>query len=540
MFQEWRGQTFVDVLDYAGRTWPEGVAVSDGDRSWTYAALRARVREVACGLAALGVRHGDHVAYLMGVGIGWVETYFAALRLGAVLVPLNLVWEPRELAHALRATKSNFVIAGERHRGVALLDRITSALHMMFDDTAGADHVMPTVISFEGSGNDNGVQSLSVAVERADGELDGCHPFPGPEECALLLMTSGSTSFPKPAIHSHQSMLAGIASYADGLEIGAGDAFLHTTPNYHVGGIITMVAPLLRGARVRLMNWFDPAEAMRWIAEDKITLLWGFDTHFAMMRQDESYGRYDLSSVTRTMVAANPGSFDAIRDMGFGHVGSLYGSTEYMGSQSFFPYRDRFDTVRMKQSHGRPMSAEIRIVDPKSGNECSAGIAGEICVRGPALFGGYFGMPDETARCMDDEGFFHSGDIGWVDEDGYVYYQGRFKEMIKTGGENVSALEIEAFLTAAVPAIRRVIVCGTPHDKWGEAVTALIESEPEAELGERDVIDACRGQLAGYKIPKRITFVDPSDWVITPTGKLDRRIAQRIALDRFAAIDNSN
>jgi fatty-acyl-CoA synthase len=192
----------------------------------------------------------------------------------------------------------------------------------------------------------------------------------------------------------------------------------------------------------------------------------------------------------------------------------------------------------MKQSHGRPMSGEIRIIDSESGNECPARAAGEICVRGPALFGGYFGMPDETAQCMDDDGFFHSGDVGWVDEDGYVYYLGRFKEMIKTGGENVSAAEIEAFLTAAVPAIRRVIVCGTPHDKWGEAVTALIESEPETELGERDVIDACRGQLAGYKIPKRITFVHPSDWVITPTGKLDRRVAQRIALDRFAAIDH--
>ena len=264
------------------------------------------------------------------------------------------------------------------------------------------------------------------------------------------------------------------------------------------------------------------------IDEQKATHFWGFDTHFAMLRDSPGYGRWNISSVKHTLAASNPGAAKAILDMGFEHHGCVYGSTEYMGQQSFFPRRDQRDRQRMLTSHGRATSGELIIIDPTTGARLGPNQRGEICVRGPSLFSGYYKRPDETEKCMDSEGFFHSGDCGYLDEEGYLYYQGRFKEMIKSGGENVSILEVEQFLAAEAPGVRRVAVCATPHPKWGEAVTAVIVAETGTT--EEGVINACRGSLAPYKIPKRVVFIPEDQWCVTPTGKVDRRAMRNSAL----------
>jgi fatty-acyl-CoA synthase len=230
------------------------------------------------------------------------------------------------------------------------------------------------------------------------------------------------------------------------------------------------------------------------------------------------------------MSGSNPATFDAIYGMGFGHVGSLYATSETAGCTAFFPYRDRFDVERMKQSNGRVTSGEIRIVSQETGEPVPTGEPGEICMKGPSVFQGYYNMPEETARCFDADGFFHSGDLGWFDADGYLYFRGRYKEIIKTGGENVSMSEVEMWLTSEIPGVIRAVICGTPDEKWGESITALIEADPAFDLTEQKVRDACRGRIAGYKIPKRVYFVGHETWKITPTGKLDRRTAQETAL----------
>ncbi|PLX36272.1 MAG: hypothetical protein C0606_16385 [Hyphomicrobiales bacterium] len=538
MFQEWRGQTFPRMLQYSARNWPQNVAVRFAEDAITFAELAQRVDALALALHQQGVRPGDHVAYMMSVSPRWVELFFATLALGAKVVPLNLTWVGEEISQGLRLTDAKFLVIGAPHRGENLVSKFLEALPALADAS-------PDNIDIEG------LQLRSVFVEGADVEVPGFarhldalassadagqwppqgHVAPRPDDQALLLLTSGTTSFPKPAIHTHQSMLCGICNYADGLEATAVDTFLLTTPNYHVGGIISMCIPLMRGGTSRLMHWFDPEEAMRLIESDPVTLFWGFDTHFAMMRNSPSYGQHDLSSITRTMSGSNPSTFDAIYAMGFAHIGSLYGTSESMGGSTFFPYRDRFDVERMKQSNGRPTSNEVRIISQDTGKEVPVGEPGEICVRGPNLFQGYYNMPTESAECIDDDGFFHTGDYGWVDADGYLYYRGRYKEIIKSGGENVSMLEVEMFLSTEIPGVIKAVVCGTPDEKWGEAVTALIEADPAAELSEAKVRDACRGKLAGYKIPKRVFFVSKAVWKITPTGKLDRRKVQASAME---------
>lgn len=538
MFQEWRGQTFPGMLEYSAANWPDNIAVRSGNEAVSFAELETRVHRLSLALLRQGIGPGDHVAYMMGVSSRWVEVFFAVLSLGAKIVPLNLTWVGDEIEQGLRLTDAKHLIIGAKHRGVSLVDKFMDALPGLATCEAGKirlpDLQLQTIFV---TGEDTPVPNCAFHLEHLL-EAENITQWPPvgyskplPDDQALLLLTSGTTSFPKPAIHTHQSMLCGICNYADGLEAASTDTFLLTTPNYHVGGIISMSIPILRGGTTRLMHWFDPEEAIQLIQNDPITLFWGFDTHFAMMRNHPSYDQYDLSSITRTMSGSNPSTFDAIYNMGFKHIGSLYGTSESMGGSTFFPYRDRFDLERMKQSNGRSTSNDVRIISQDTGKEVPVGEPGEICVKGPNLFQGYYNMPEETAACIDENGFFHTGDYGWVDADGYLYYRGRYKEIIKTGGENVSMLEVELFLSSAIPGLKKAVVCGTPDEKWGEAVTALFEMEPNVEMTAEQVREICRGKLAGYKIPKRVFFVEESVWKITPTGKLDRREAQATALE---------
>lgn len=545
MFQEWRGQTLPGVLEYSAKNRPDNVAVRFGDEAITFTELQNRVQNVAIALHRLGVRHGDHVAYMMSVSTRWVEVFFATLSLGAKLVPLNLTWVGSEIPQGLKLTDAKYLLIGAEHRGESLVDKFTDALPELSGFDAGQcafpEFPLETVLV---TGELDSVPSFAYDLDRLVVEAQASewppaedYTPPSPADEGLLLLTSGTTSFPKPVIHTHESMLCGICNYADGLEASETDTFLHTTPNYHVGGIISMCIPIIRGGTSRLMHWFDPAEAMRLIESDPVTLFWGFDTHFAMMRNDPSYGKYDLSSIKRTMSGSNPATFDAIYNMGFEHVGSLYGTSESMGGSTYFPYRDRFDFERMKQSNGRPTSGDVRIISQDTGKEVPVGEPGEICVNGPSLFKGYYKLPEETAKCIDEDGFFHTGDYGWVDADGYVYYRGRYKEIIKTGGENVSMLEVEMFLASEIPGVVKAVICGTPDEKWGEAIVALVEAEPQAGLTEQSVREGCRGRLAGYKIPKRVFFVGSETWKITPTGKLDRFSARDTALALIDAAD---
>jgi len=520
MFQEWRNQTLPQLLAYGAETWPDRIAVSSATEKISYQDLFGRVQRTRLTLKDLGVKRGDHIAYLMTSSPCWIEVLFAVADLGAVLVPLNLTWTAEEVVQGLALTDSDFLLVSGQYKGEQLSSRIPALLNKLAEsggrlkNTLVADH--NTVIALDAAG-----AGCSAAEDS--------NVSPRPDDVVMMILTSGSTSFPKPALHTHESILCGAAHYADGLEVTVEDVFLHMMPNYHVGSIATALLTLMRGARLELLEFFEPAETLRRIEESAATLIWGFDTHFLMMRDDPGYQPAMLSSLQRTMVAANPATFEQIRAMGIQHIGSLYGSTEYMGSQTFFPFRDRADVKRMRSSNGRATSGEIRIALP-AGGWASAGEMGEICVRGPALFKGYYKLPKESSECMDAEGFFHSGDLGFLDSDGYLYYRGRIKEMVKSGGENVSALEVETFLLSEVPGVKRAMICGTPHPKWGEAVTALLELAPGVSYSEKDIQDACRGKLAGYKIPKRVVLVPHEEWPITPTGKLNRRaLAERIA-----------
>jgi fatty-acyl-CoA synthase len=535
MYQEWRGQTAVSVLNYSTETWASRPCFIVDDVVTTYGELAGAVARVRDRLAAAGVKRGDHVAALMGLSPKWAELFFAALSLGAVVVPLNLTWTSRELAEGMELNDISVLVVEARYRGQDLWAAVEQAAPELKSSLPGQirSSRIPTlrcVIAIRSENDERDGPSYALDLDRVEGRptaaLEGEIQ---PEDPAIMLLTSGTTSFPKSAILSHRALTCGWATFADAVEVKETSVFLESAPNYHVAGINLMGMTLLRGGTGVLMRWFDPVRALELFETKKATHYYGFDTHFAMMRDARADGRWDVSSVKHTITSSNPAAAKAIVEMGFEHHGSVYGSTEFMGAQAFFPRRDLRDQNRMLKSNGRATCGELRIVDVETGAALAPHQIGEICVRGPCLFSGYYKRPDETAKVIDEDGFFHSGDRGYLDDDGYLYFLGRFKEMIKTGGENVSILEVEQFLLTEAPGVRRAAVCATPHPKWGEAVTAVVVPA-SAGVTEADIIAACRGSLAGYKIPKRVVFVDDSQWSVTPTGKVNRRAMQAVAL----------
>lgn len=548
MYQEALGQTVNRIFDYSCDEWGDRDAlVYHGhgvEERLTYLQLRRKVAAMSDGLHQAGVRKGDRVAFLLGVTTDWVTVFYAAMRLGAVAVPLNLVWTAREIEQGLSLTEANVLVATDAFRGRNYLVELQDHLPDLAACTPGEISIdalphLRSVIAASRSGQRYAFAGDLEETAR-NGENHSVEDFTarsadvGPNDFSIMLLTSGTTSFPKPVLHTHQSLLVGAAGYADGIEADSADKMLIVAPNYHVAGYLTLLVPHLRGGGAHIMEFYDVGLALKVIERERISMMFGFDVHYLMMNRHPHFAMHDISSLTKTMIGSSPGSYEEIKSMGITHHGNIYGSSEYVASQSYLPYRDRHDESVMRLSHGRPMlGTDLVIKDPATNRVLGPDQPGEICFKGPALFSGYYNMPEETAKSFDADGYFHSGDYGWVDDRGYVYYRGRFKETIKSGGENVSAQEVELFLQMELPGIRKAMVVAVPDPKWGEAVTAVVQLEPGVEMDEEAIREGCRGKLAGYKIPKYVVFVSEQDWVATPTGKFDRGAMTSLALRRM-------
>ncbi len=542
--ENYNNRTIPDVAREAARKWPDQVAIRFQGEDITYREQYHRACCIAKGLQNLGIRKGDHVATLMGGCPEWFYVSYAITLLGAVIVPINVTFRQRELDHVLQCSDAKALITADQFRGVNYLDLFRDLVPELADSKPGflssaRFPKLETVVAIDtGEQGHPSCFSLGDVINAGQAyrpdEVDLWHRRIGPDDTSYILFTSGSTAFPKPAMRSHGSNV-GIAHhvYSASFRLGPDDAVLGLSPYYHVGGCIyTTLGTALAGARIVLMPFFEPGEALRLIKQEKVTCLGGFDTHYRSMSQHPTFTETDISSVTRISLACGPEWYDKVRELGFGStsVSHHYGFTE--GTSVVMRAEETDEQVR-KYSNGKPFPGmEVIIVNPDSGAECSHNEPGEICVRGWTLFQGYYKMPAETAKSLDNDGFFHSGDYGWKDADGNVYYRGRYKQMIKTGGENVSEREVEMFLEQH-PLIENIQIVGVPDEQWGEAVTAIVEPLKGDDFSVDQVREFCKGQISGFKIPKQVVIVDHTEWPITMTGKYDKPALRKLAMDRL-------
>lgn len=516
--EEWGGREALTFVQ-------EGVV-----RRWTFNELKADVDQAAKALMAAGVRPGETVALWLNNQPEWLHILFAVAKIGATLVPVNTRFRTSDLEYVLRHSDATTLITADVSGPVRYIDMVWE----LVGDGKGADaralsvETYPAlrrviVLSEESYAGTLGWSSLLAEGEKkvSDVELGGRESGVDPEGTLFLLYTSGTTGFPKGVMHNHDIVRL-VGDHANRLAVRPSDSILMYLPLFHSfalheGAMMSVVS----GARQVLMAQFDAEEALRLIEQERPTLMHGFDTHFRDIMDHPDCESTDRSSVRTGMLAAGLASSEAIarraqRELG-GFV-SVWGMTEMGASVSLGMQLDSEDDRCL--ASGSPMPGmEFRVIDPETGTDQTAGTAGELLFRGYSIMQGYYKMPEQTAAAMDADGWFHSGDMASIQADGTLRFLGRYKDMLKVGGENVDPAEVEARLLQH-PLVQQAAVVGVPDGRLSEVACAcVVVAEGESVVGEKLVAD-WRGEIASFKIPRHVLVME--EFPTTSTGKVQK------------------
>ena len=532
--------TLWDLFTRSAARFPDRPATVMGGRGYTYAELLNRSLRAAAALESLGVHRGTRVALLFHLCPDWAVVHYALMRLGAVAVPVNLTYEAGEMRWILEQTEPEIVISIRSWGRLACESKLRSVSPAFVD---GATRV-PEVPS---------VRRVLILDVDADGWVTGegraretvfgasLQPLPQPgiatsEDPAYVIFTSGTTAFPKGAICPHRAFAGGATAYSACIRMDENDRFLGMLPIFHLTGPVMLGASHSVGAAMHMVGTFDTARILDEIERGRCTCTVGFPTNITKIMGDPSFATRDLSSFQKINIGGTAAYHDHLRQAWPMQIlGQPYGSTECGGAVALTDPDDP-DQVARRGANGSILPGiDVRIVNPETGDECAPGEAGEICYRGWCRFAGYLPGTAPGDSSIDLDGFFHSGDYGHVDAAGHLYYRGRYKMMIKTGGENVSEIEIEMFLEGEIDAIEVAQVVGLPDPVWGEVVAAFVQLRPGSEhLSTDDLRELCRGKIANFKIPRRFFPMRPEDWPLAASGKMDKPGLRRRAAELAA------
>jgi fatty-acyl-CoA synthase len=492
----------------------------------SFAELMERATDFAASLVHLDIAPGDRVALLMAPTVDWAIVHYGIMMAGAVVMPINLAFREEELADVIAIGRPAAIIVDARHRGGDALRRLmdsgaTEKRHLIVvGDLSGMHHDLHAFTANHGASDRAEARIRSAALR--------------PSDPCCLINTSGSTGKPKPALIHHRGIIGGAWYFGESVGMGAGDRLLVPWPTYHVSGFASgMLVAQMRGLPAWLMHQFDPGEALRAIAKHGITTLWGFDTTYAMLLAHPDFNHACVSTIRRCSMATRPAMIDRVFEAfpNLEITGKNYSMTETSGPTTVLLPSVTDRNVR-KYSHGKPLpGVEVRVVDPRTEQPALPGQSGEIRVRGWNLFLEYFDDAAGTSAAFDAHGFFRTGDIGRLDTDGVLYFDGRYKRLIKTGGENVSEAEVEGFIEDRIKGVKLAQVVGVPDELWGEAIIAFVELFPGSEIPETELIAACKAGMANFKAPKRVFFLADADWPRNEVGKIskDALIAEAVS-----------
>ncbi|MGE0839385.1 acyl-CoA synthetase [Pseudonocardia sp.] len=493
------------VLDHHAARRPDREALVQGGRRIPAAGLRDRVDAVAAGLAALGVARGEVVALLLYNHVEFLETVLAAGRLGAVVLPLNYRLAPDEWRYILDDAGAVVIVTEDefRERVDTLGPQLPTLRHRVL---LGADAPAGWT-AFEALATD-------AAAPVPAGIVDD------PDTLARLMYTSGTTSRPKGVRITHGNVAWKNLGLIVELGLTADDIVLICGPLYHCGGLdLPGLAAFHMGARLVLLS-FDAVAVLDAIEREKVSVVWLAPAMMNAVLQVPDLADRDTASV-RCIIGGGEKMpepvvrriLDAFPNTWFADA---YGLTETVSGDTFL---DREHSLSKIGSVGRPIPhVEVRIVD-EQGADVAAGEVGEIALRGPKVFGGYWRDEEATARAIRD-GWFHTGDVGRLDADGFLYVEDRLKDMIISGGENIATPEVERVLYEH-PAVLEAAVVGMPHERWGEVPRAVVVLRPGEQADAEDIRAFCRERLAGFKVPVAVDFLD--ELPRTPSGKVLKR-----------------
>lgn len=502
-----RQANFGYILQKKAQYYPDRTALIDPEAgtALTYAELNTRADRVANALADRGIGAGDRIGGLFRNSPAFFEVFFGGCKLAAVTVPLNFRLAPPELEYMIEnADPDLFMFESVFEQTVSEIDFGGRSL-IRIDAGEGAE--LPTVEATPYADLLNGAKE-AVTVP--------AHDFHDP---AVILYTSGSTGRPKGVPLTHANLFFASVNYLVDTELTTDDVTLTSSPIFHVGGLNIFTLPLLHvGGKVVLQREFVPEETWEIMAEHDVTKMFTIPTMLNSMVKVDGWREHDLSSLELMVSGGEPVPTDlkeAFADIGVPVV-AAYGLTET--TDGTLVLRPEHAMEKGPKCNGKTFThVDAKVVDDE-GEVVSPGEQGELVHRGPSVATTYWELPEETADAWED-GWFKTGDIAEVDEDGFYHIYGRIDNMIITGGENVYPSEVEEALHSH-PDVAEVIAFGVPSEEWGEEVKAVIVPRSDSDLSENAIDDFLEGRLAGYKQPKQYQFVQ--ELPKSGTGKLER------------------
>jgi len=527
------GDTIGAHFDKAVERWADRPAliVTQQNIRWTYAELNARVDAFAAGLLALGLAPGDRVGIWSPNNAEWVVTQFATAKAGLILVNINPAYRTFEVDYALNKVGCKALITADSFKTSNYVGMLRELMPEIAGSRPGALRAarIPSLQTLVRIGADTAdgflrfddVATLGGEVQRqALSELKPKLQF---DDAINVQFTSGTTGAPKGATLTHHNILNNGFFIGEAQRFTDADRVCIPVPLYHCFGMVlgNMACITHGAAMVYPGEGFDPLATLQTVEAEKCTALYGVPTMFIAELGHPDMKRFDLSSLRTGIMAGSPCPIEVMRrcvsEMNMGEVTIAYGMTETspVSTQTSFddPLERRVATVGRVHPH-----VEIKIVDT-DGRIVPVGMPGELCTRGYSVMLGYWGDPERTAEAIDAARWMHTGDLATMDAEGYVNIVGRIKDMVIRGGENVYPREIEEFLFRH-PKVEAVQVVGVPDVRYGEELCAWVKLKPGISATPEDIQDFCKGQIAHYKIPRYIKFVDA--FPMTVTGKVQK------------------
>jgi fatty-acyl-CoA synthase len=515
------------LLERAAAEHPDRPLVDDGREALSYGRTRLQAGALAAALHNLGVGEGDRIAIDLPSGPEFVISALAAAHLGATIVPLNPAYSPHELQFMLRNSEASVVIVVEEFEGVdnlELFERMQFSLpDLQYVVTVGEEDLW----------YDDRIFQFEDLLSSGEGKSTPAAEVDPDEDVYAILYTAGTTGKPKGVMLTHANLVRANGLLAEALGITGEDVTVLTVPMFNIFGLGALIAALAAGSTVVTVEKFDTVRTLQLVEERRATVLHGVPTMFVMQLRSGKVDEFDLSSLRTGIVAGAPVVDKLAREIRERLVPDIevaYGLTETSPWVSV----TRSDDPAEKRhfTSGRLLEGVEARVLGEDGSPLPVESIGELAIRGFNVMKGYLRQPDETSRSFTEDGFFLTGDLGMVDEDGYLHVVGRKKDTITRGGYAIYPREVEDLLRLH-PAVQEIVVVGVEDEVLGELICACIMPVEGAIVTGDEIKDFCRGQIAQYKVPDLVRFVD--SFPMTGSGKVRRvELARIIRTERSA------
>lgn len=536
--------TVADLLDETALKFSENEALVDISKGvrYSYREFLDAVNRLSKGLLRLGLKKGEHLALWGPNRWEWIITEFAAAKIGVVLISVDINYQLQQLEYLLKQSDSRSLVMTEGLKGSEYVEIVSKLFPEIKDSIPGhlnnpglpelkniiliSNHSTPGMFRWQ--------EVLEMGKNVSDGALAdrqaSCHY----EDVVTLLYTSGTTGAPKGVMSTHFGIINTTLASAENQKLTEGDRLCLSVPLSHMFGCVCItLAAITKGSTLIIPSeTFEPRKILEAIEKERCTAIYGSPSAFIALMEDPKYQSFDLKSLRTGIMGGAQCPMEVMKkvvdEMGVKEIVIGYGLTE---SSSWITETRPVDPLELRVSTvGRPLpNVEVKMVDPGTGEEVPLGSAGELCARGLNMKG-YYKMPAATEKAIDREGWLHSGDLGTMDEKGYVRMTGRLKEVITKGGEVIYPTEIEEVLFAH-PKISNAQIFGVPDKISGEEVAAWIKLEEGATMKEEEILKYCKAKLPTSQVPHYLKFV--SEFPMTPLGKVQKFKMREMAIKEY-------